>query len=49
MPIATGVDDDLQRIALLELGCKHGSGDLYTGAVAQFDPLTMSQVSQVAR
>jgi len=28
-PIATGVDDVAQRDALLELGCRHGSGDLY--------------------
>jgi EAL domain-containing protein (putative c-di-GMP-specific phosphodiesterase class I) len=48
-PIATGVDDALQRIALLELGCKHGSGDLYTGAAAQIDPLIMRQASEVPR
>lgn len=30
-PIATGVDDEEQREALLELGCRHGSGDLYGG------------------
>ena len=28
-PIATGVDDQVQRRALLALGCRHGSGDLY--------------------
>ncbi len=28
-PIATGVDGDSQRVALLELGCLFGSGDLY--------------------
>jgi predicted signal transduction protein with EAL and GGDEF domain len=28
-PIATGVDDHDQREALLGLGCRHGSGDLY--------------------
>ncbi|HEX7236427.1 MAG TPA: EAL domain-containing protein [Gammaproteobacteria bacterium] len=32
MPIATGVDDEAQRNALLELGCRYGIGDLY-GAV----------------
>jgi len=48
-PIATGVDDALQRIALLELGCEHGSGDLYTAAAAQFDPLIMRQASEVSR
>ncbi len=30
-PIATGVDDELQRDALLELGCHYGLGDLYGG------------------
>ena len=28
-PIATGVDDEAQRAALLELGCRYGLGDLY--------------------
>jgi EAL domain-containing protein (putative c-di-GMP-specific phosphodiesterase class I)/GGDEF domain-containing protein len=28
-PIATGVDDQEQRDALLALGCRHGTGDLY--------------------
>ena len=28
-PIATGVDDAQQRDALLALGCRHGTGDLY--------------------
>jgi predicted signal transduction protein with EAL and GGDEF domain len=32
-PIATGVDDEGQREALLSLGCRHGSGDLYQDAV----------------
>jgi EAL domain-containing protein (putative c-di-GMP-specific phosphodiesterase class I) len=32
-PIATGVDDAGQREALLSLGCRHGSGDLYQDAV----------------
>ncbi len=31
-PIATGVDDEAQRDALLELGCTYGLGDLYGGA-----------------
>jgi EAL domain-containing protein (putative c-di-GMP-specific phosphodiesterase class I)/GGDEF domain-containing protein len=31
-PIATGVDDGAQRDALLALGCRYGSGDLYTDA-----------------
>ncbi len=30
-PIATGVDDEAQRDALLELGCRYGLGDLYGG------------------
>ncbi len=28
-PIATGVDNQEQRAALLALGCRHGTGDLY--------------------
>lgn len=28
-PIASGVDDHEQRAALLSLGCRHGTGDLY--------------------
>ena len=28
-PIATGVDDEQQRAALLDLGCRYGIGDLY--------------------
>ncbi len=32
-PIATGVDDEAQRRALLALGCRYGSGDLYRDAV----------------
>ena len=32
-PIATAVDDPAQRAALLELGCHHGSGDLYRQAL----------------
>jgi predicted signal transduction protein with EAL and GGDEF domain len=32
-PIATGVDDEAQREALLGLGCRHGSGDLYQDAL----------------
>jgi EAL domain-containing protein (putative c-di-GMP-specific phosphodiesterase class I)/GGDEF domain-containing protein len=31
-PIATGVDDGAQREALLELGCRLGSGDLFAAA-----------------
>ncbi|HUN76054.1 MAG TPA: bifunctional diguanylate cyclase/phosphodiesterase [Steroidobacteraceae bacterium] len=36
-PIATGVDDGAQRDALLALGCRHGSGDLYRGAAMHVD------------
>ena len=32
-PIATGVDDREQRDALLALGCRHGTGDLYADRV----------------
>jgi EAL domain-containing protein (putative c-di-GMP-specific phosphodiesterase class I) len=32
-PIATGVDDHDQRDALLALGCRHGTGDLYRDAL----------------
>jgi predicted signal transduction protein with EAL and GGDEF domain len=32
MPIATGVDDHGQRLALLDLGCQHGMGSLYGDA-----------------
>lgn len=33
-PIATGVDDQEQRDAILELGCRHGIGDFYAAAGA---------------
>jgi EAL domain-containing protein (putative c-di-GMP-specific phosphodiesterase class I)/GGDEF domain-containing protein len=33
-PIATGVDDEVQRKVLLELGCRYGIGDLYGGSGA---------------
>ena len=33
-PIATGVDDPEQREALLALGCRLGSGDLFRDAAA---------------
>lgn len=48
-PIATGVDDADQRAAVLDLGCKHGSGDLYHGAARQFDTLIMRRASHSAR
>ena len=48
-PIATGVDDDAQREALLELGCRHGSGDLYGEAGRRrFDTVIMRHPSQIA-
>jgi EAL domain-containing protein (putative c-di-GMP-specific phosphodiesterase class I) len=31
-PIATGIDNEAQRDALLELGCQYGLGDLYRGS-----------------
>jgi EAL domain-containing protein (putative c-di-GMP-specific phosphodiesterase class I)/GGDEF domain-containing protein len=37
-PIATGVDDDAQREALLALACRYGSGDLYRDAATASDP-----------
>lgn len=33
-PIATGVDDPVQREQLLALGCRHGSGDLFQDATS---------------
>ncbi len=33
-PIATGIDDEATRLALLDLGCGQGSGDLYADARA---------------
>ena len=47
-PIATGVDDVAQREALLELGCRHGSGDLYPAAYGPFDTSIMRRKSQIA-
>jgi EAL domain-containing protein (putative c-di-GMP-specific phosphodiesterase class I) len=47
-PIATGVDDVAQREALLELGCRHGSGDLYGATKPRFDTPVMRRTSQIA-
>jgi EAL domain-containing protein (putative c-di-GMP-specific phosphodiesterase class I) len=47
-PIATGVDNAAQREALLELGCRHGSGDLYPATARPFDTLIMRRKSQIA-
>jgi EAL domain-containing protein (putative c-di-GMP-specific phosphodiesterase class I)/GGDEF domain-containing protein len=44
-PIATGVDDAAQRDALVALGCRHGSGDLF-GRNAEFDTVIMRPASQ---
>ena len=44
-PIATGVDDAAQRDALVALGCRHGSGDLF-GQSAEFDTVIMRPASQ---
>ncbi len=40
-PIATGVDNEEQRAALLALGCRHGTGDLYQTSTLDIieDPL----------
>jgi EAL domain-containing protein (putative c-di-GMP-specific phosphodiesterase class I) len=43
-PIATGVDDTAQRDALVALGCRHGSGDLF-GRSAEFDTAIMRPAS----
>ncbi len=48
LPIATGVDDAAQREALLELGCRHGSGDLYGPVDRPLDTLVMRRRSQIA-
>jgi EAL domain-containing protein (putative c-di-GMP-specific phosphodiesterase class I)/GGDEF domain-containing protein len=45
VPIATGVDDEEQRAALLALGFGQGSGDLYLDADRQFDTWVMRQKS----
>jgi EAL domain-containing protein (putative c-di-GMP-specific phosphodiesterase class I) len=47
-PIATGVDDAAQREALLQLGCRHGSGDLYSDREQAFDTLIMRRRSHIA-
>ncbi len=47
-PIATGVDDIAQREALLELGCRHGSGDLYATTARPFDTAIMRRRPQIA-
>jgi predicted signal transduction protein with EAL and GGDEF domain len=44
-PIATGVDDAAQQAALLELGCRQGSGDLYGTDADEFDTLIMRRTS----
>jgi len=44
-PIATGVDDAAQRDALMALGCRHGSGDLF-GRSGEFDTAIMRPASQ---
>jgi EAL domain-containing protein (putative c-di-GMP-specific phosphodiesterase class I)/GGDEF domain-containing protein len=44
-PIATGVDDAAQRDALVALGCRHGSGDLF-GRSVEFDTVIMRPASQ---
>jgi EAL domain-containing protein (putative c-di-GMP-specific phosphodiesterase class I)/GGDEF domain-containing protein len=41
-PIATGVDDEEQRAALLDIGCLYGLGDLYAAAAAARPPAAAS-------
>jgi EAL domain-containing protein (putative c-di-GMP-specific phosphodiesterase class I)/GGDEF domain-containing protein len=43
-PIATAVDDVAQRDALIALGCRHGSGDLF--GRSEFDTAIMRTASQ---
>jgi len=38
-PYATGVDSERQRDALLQLGCQHGSGDLYASGSSDTGPI----------
>ena len=47
-PIATGVDDVAEREALLQIGCRHGSGDLYAATARPFDTPIMRRRSQTA-
>jgi EAL domain-containing protein (putative c-di-GMP-specific phosphodiesterase class I) len=44
-PIATGVDGEEQRNALLELGCRYGIGDLYGGVDAYMTALPPAAAS----
>lgn len=44
-PIATGVDDEAQRDALLELGCRYGLGDLYGGIDSEVTALPPAEES----
>jgi EAL domain-containing protein (putative c-di-GMP-specific phosphodiesterase class I)/GGDEF domain-containing protein len=47
-PIATGVDDREQRDALLALGCRFGSGDLYADPAAASVPEVSPPVGNAA-
>ena len=44
-PIATGVDDQAVRDALLALGCREGAGDLYSGAITGAPAATQAAAS----
>jgi predicted signal transduction protein with EAL and GGDEF domain len=45
-PIATGVDDEEQRAALLALGCRHGTGDLYQDAAPDIIDDTLASAAR---
>jgi EAL domain-containing protein (putative c-di-GMP-specific phosphodiesterase class I) len=47
MPIATGVDDAAQRDALIGLGCRYGTGDLYSQSERGFDTQVMRPASRL--
>ncbi len=44
-PIATGVDDQPVRDALLALGCRQGAGDLYPAAITSATSATQVAAS----
>jgi EAL domain-containing protein (putative c-di-GMP-specific phosphodiesterase class I)/GGDEF domain-containing protein len=48
-PIATGVDDQEQRDALLALGCRHGTGDLYPNAVSDITENAAPDITERSR
>ena len=48
-PIATGVDDELQRQALLDLGCRQGIGDLYRQLAGTASEMSEARRSEQSR